>query len=238
VSRDPLDQRMRDLFEAGRREPAPEATRARIAAALRTRSNEAVQATSTRTHWPVVRIALAVAAAALAAGMVSLVGEDPPVVRITAEAPRPPTPKASSEESTLAPAPAPAPPGPSASVRPAPAPAPRADKRPAAPAPPSLDDELGSMQRARSALSRGDATGALAELDRFAKGPGWRQLAVEASLLRIEALARAGRNDEARNLARRFVERHPNNPLVDRARTFASPPAPSASFEPTSGEKP
>jgi outer membrane protein assembly factor BamD (BamD/ComL family) len=94
------------------------------------------------------------------------------------------------------------------------------------------------MQRARSALARGDTTAALAELDNFARGPGWRRLAVEASLLRIEALARAGRRDEARNLAKRFVEQHPNNPLVDRARTFANPPAPRGSFEPISGEKP
>ncbi|HEU5077190.1 MAG TPA: tetratricopeptide repeat protein, partial [Polyangiaceae bacterium] len=94
-------------------------------------------------------------------------------------------------------------------------------------APPSLDQELASMQRARAALGRGDASAALAELDRFGRGPGWRQLAVEARLLRIEALARAGRVDEARNLARRFVEQNPNNPLVDRARTFIAPAASS-----------
>ena len=106
------------------------------------------------------------------------------------------------------------------------APGPSAKRAPLRP-PPSLDQELASMQRARAALGRGDASVALAELDQFGRGPGWRQLAVEARLLRIEALARAGRADEARNLARRFVEQNPNNPLVDRARTFATPAASS-----------
>ncbi|HEY6816809.1 MAG TPA: tetratricopeptide repeat protein [Croceibacterium sp.] len=94
------------------------------------------------------------------------------------------------------------------------------------------------MQRARAALGRGDAAAALAELDRFGRGPGWRQLAVEARLLRIEALARAGRAEEARNLARRFVEQNPNNPLVDRARTFATPPASSGVQKPPEEKQP
>jgi outer membrane protein assembly factor BamD (BamD/ComL family) len=78
------------------------------------------------------------------------------------------------------------------------------------------------MQRARAALGRGAATVALAELEAFGRNSGWRQLSVEASLLRIEALAAAGRTEQARSQARRFVEQHPNNPLVDRAQKFAT----------------
>jgi outer membrane protein assembly factor BamD (BamD/ComL family) len=94
------------------------------------------------------------------------------------------------------------------------------------------------MQRARTALRRGDASAALAELDQFGRGPGWRQLAVEARLLRIEALARAGRAEEARNLARRFVQQYPNNPLVDRARSFVTPAASSGGKEATKESRP
>jgi outer membrane protein assembly factor BamD (BamD/ComL family) len=88
------------------------------------------------------------------------------------------------------------------------------------------------MQRARAALGRDDAHAALEELDRFRRDRGWRKLSVEASLLRIEALSRAGRTEEARQQAARFVKQHPNNPLVDRAQSFAAPTA-SGDVEPS-----
>jgi hypothetical protein len=92
-------------------------------------------------------------------------------------------------------------------------------------APPSLEEELAGMQRARATLARGDAAAALAELNAFERDAGFRKLSVEATLLRIEVLAQAGKTDEARAEARRFVEKNPNNPLVDRAKKFARPPA-------------
>jgi hypothetical protein len=165
-----------------------------------------------------VRATIAVAAAALAAGVIVWLQGATDPVDISAEAPAPPA----TEQRPLASAEAP--PRPSAALPAARRPA---VKRVPARAPASLDQELASMQRARAALGRGDAPAALTELDRFDRRLGWRRLAVEARLLRIEALARAGRADEARNLARRFVRQHPNNPLVDRARTFAAPPSPS-----------
>jgi hypothetical protein len=97
--------------------------------------------------------------------------------------------------------------------------------------PPSLEQELAGLARVRAALDRGDAKAALSELHRFDQGQGFRKLTVEAKLLRIEALAQAGKTDESRAEARRFVETNPNNPLVDRAEKFARPPtAPAENF--------
>ena len=72
MSGDPLDERAAELFEAARQEPAPEATRQRIAAALRARPKQAIAAESRRSGWPIVRVTLAVAAAALVAGAMIL----------------------------------------------------------------------------------------------------------------------------------------------------------------------
>ena len=218
MSRDPLDERAAGLFEAARQEPAPEATRQRIAAALRAQPTRVIAAQSRRSRRTVVPATFAVAAVALAAGTMILFRGAANSVDISAEAPTPPA----AEEGTVAVLPAP--PRPSATSPTARRPA---VKRAPARVPVGLEQELASLQRVRAALGRGDASAALAELDRFGRSVGWRQLAVEARLLRIEALARAGRADEARNLARRFVKQHPNNPLVDRARTFAAPPAAS-----------
>lgn len=237
MSPDPLDERARELFAAARREPAPEAVRQRIAAELRGQRQRAPLTSSPRSAWRNARLWLAVAAAAAVAGTILSLQVPANRVDITAEAPAPPsTQRQTTVTPTAGPAPAPAP-RPSHSSD-APPVAPSALIKRAPVPPPSLDQELASVQRARAALGRGDASAALAELDRFGRGPGWRQLAVEARLLRIEALARAGRADEARNLARRFVEQNPNNPLVDRARTFATPPASSGVEQPPEEKQP
>lgn len=228
MSRDP-DERARELFAAARREPAPEAARQRIAAALRAQTRSATVADSRLSAWQRSRLRLAVAAAAAVAGAILSMQVPADPVDITAETLAPPsTQRQTADASTAAPAPAPRPPS---SDAPPVAPAPPAKRTPVR-TPPSLDQELASMQRARAALGRGDASAALAELDQFGRGPGWQQLAVEARLLRIEALARAGRADEASDLANRFVEQNPNNPLVDRARSFATPPASSGVEKP------
>ncbi len=221
VDRRSLDERCAALFAAGRRERAPDATRKRILSALHARSESVTAADTRRSRWIP---ALALAAVALGGLLVlSSLRPKPVPVPISAEAPRPTAPKNPiANERIVAPVPAPS----ASSVRPRPAPRPSAGRKPA-----SLGQELASMRRARAALGRGDARSALAELDQFGRSPGWRRLAVEASLLRIEALARAGRGDEARSLARRFVAQHPNNPLVDRAQTFAEPPPSGAPEE-------
>lgn len=224
MSRDPLDERARELFAAARREPAPEAGRQRIAAALRAQMQRKTLETSRLRAWRGARVWLLVAAVAAVAGaaMLSMHAPEAPI-DISAEALAPPS---AQRQTTGAHTAAPPPRPPRSSDPPPVASSPSAKRAPVR-TPPSLDQELACMQRARAALGRGDAAAALAELDRFGRGPGWRQLAVEARLLRIEALARAGRAEEARNLARRFVEQNPNNPLVDRARSFATPAASS-----------
>ena len=237
MTREPLDERYAALFAAARREPAPEATRQRIAAALRAQPRRATVAESRRRPRLRGSLPFMVAAAALVAAVMLWMRAPADPVYITAEAPKPTiakkadTDKKASEENASgekAVAPVPAPPVTTPQ---------RSAHRARARAPVSLEQELASMQRARTALGRGDAPAALAELDEFARSYGWRRLAVEASLLRIEALAQAGRADEARDLAHRFVEQNPNNPLVDRARTFAAPPSPSGVAGPTKGKQ-
>jgi hypothetical protein len=247
VTRDPLDERCAELFAAARREPAPEATRQRIAAALRAQPHRATRAESRRASWPRVRFTFIVAAAALVAAVILWMRTPAAPVHITAEAPTPITVKESAaetnaveksavEKSAVEKGAVEKSAGAPVLAAPVTTPEP-AVQRARARAPASLEQELASMQHARAALGRGDAPGALAELDEFGHSHGWRQLAVEAQLLRIEALAQAGRADEARDLARRFVEQNPNNPLVDRARTFAAPASPSGATGPIKGNQ-
>jgi hypothetical protein len=132
-----------------------------------------------------------------------------PAPTVTPSALPPPPPSASAP---LEPPPPP-PPAPSALVhaRPRAAPAPAlAD---------ALTDEVRLVADARGALESGDGARALsllAEHDRrFAAGV----LSPEAEALRVEALCRVGRTDEAQVQAARFTDRHPGSPL---ARRFAA----------------
>jgi hypothetical protein len=82
----------------------------------------------------------------------------------------------------------------------------------------TLSQERALMQGARMAIVRGQPAGALPLLDeheqRFPKG----QLSEEREALRIEALARMGRKDEARARAARFRRAHPQSlflPVLD-----------------------
>jgi hypothetical protein len=56
--------------------------------------------------------------------------------------------------------------------------------------------------------------------ERFPNG----RFSVEASALRIEALAALGKRAEARTLAQRFMKRHPKSLLVERVRPYAAGP--------------
>jgi hypothetical protein len=101
------------------------------------------------------------------------------------------------------------------------APAPKAAKvEPKAEPVPSLAEEVASLQAARAALAAGEAEKALALLDghqrRFPQGA----LRVEADMVRIEALAKAGDARGAAARARRFAEEHPDTPYARRARVL------------------
>ncbi len=204
MSRDELDGAMARLFAAGREErPATEARRG-----ARVRVREQVARTP-RTSWR-WQLGLAAAAAVLGAVAVStLWSRDVDVALEPDRALAPPsTPPVATEDRSAVAEPRP-------STRPAPLPAVRPPPPPPAP---TLEEELAALRDARAALQAGNSDAALEQLDRYERRG--RRLRVEATVLRIEALAAAGRSAEATALARRFVVEHPTNPLVDRVRAI------------------
>lgn len=83
-----------------------------------------------------------------------------------------------------------------------------------------LARERALVDRARSALARGDAAGALAAADEHRKAFPRGQLAEEREVVAIQALATAGRTDEAANRAGAFRKTYPSSlllPIVDAA---------------------
>jgi TolA-binding protein len=89
-------------------------------------------------------------------------------------------------------------------------------------APPSdLQAELAALDAASNALARGDAPRALTLLDAYGRDFPRGSLDMEATVLRTEALDRAGRHAEAVERARAFVKRYPKSPLADRMRRIA-----------------
>jgi hypothetical protein len=82
-----------------------------------------------------------------------------------------------------------------------------------------LSRELASIDAARAALARGDAAGAIARLNRYARAYPRGRLDMEAEVLRIDALAESGRTEQARARAREFLRRHPNSVLGAHVRT-------------------
>jgi hypothetical protein len=84
-----------------------------------------------------------------------------------------------------------------------------------------LGEELALLEAASGATRSGNAALALQRLTeyqrRFPKG----KLALEARVLRIEALAGAGRKPEAQRLARAFLKGNPNSPIAARIRRYA-----------------
>jgi len=213
---DPIDQLGARLFEAARQEPLPDGALERaVAAARRERANAVSGSRVSRRTAAIFWLA----AAALFAGAVFFVRNGEPTGGISAE-PR------GSVERQHAPQP-PSQPMPAADAAPSAttveSAAPSAAPRPAAPvhsAPLTLTDELGTLKLASDALGAGDARAALAALDRYDQMRGQKKMAAEATLLRIEALARAGQSERASALAKQFVAQNPGSPLVDRARSF------------------
>jgi hypothetical protein len=95
------------------------------------------------------------------------------------------------------------------------------DEKPPEPPPaPSLSDEVGALDRVRTALSASDGARALRLLDEYDGVLHGTRLIAEATLLRVEALSRSGQRGSAARLARRFIEANPGSPLVEGARAF------------------
>lgn len=112
------------------------------------------------------------------------------------------------------------------------------------PAPLTLEEETKVLENVRARLRAGDSTAALAELSTYRRTAPGGALALEATLLEIQALSAAGRTSEASALAERFIHANPNSPLVDRARRFlgrpaarGSEPTPSAVVESTGSDE-
>jgi len=83
-----------------------------------------------------------------------------------------------------------------------------------------LTEELGALDRARLALAKGDARRALDGLDGYDRRFPSGRLQLEAEVLRIDALARLGRKDAARQHAEAFLRKHPNSVLATRVRAI------------------
>jgi len=85
-----------------------------------------------------------------------------------------------------------------------------------------LSAELGALDHARLALAGGDARRALEEIDAYDRAYPAGRLQIEAEVLRIDALAKLGRKDAARQRAEAFLRRHPTSVLATRVRAHVA----------------
>lgn len=221
---DELDELAADLFRRAREERPHPSVREYAARAVLVERRATVRRVAKR----------ALTAAALAAGVVLALRatvDDLGVQAIDREPSGPSAPKERPERLTVNPHP----------DLPAPAVAVERSKGPSAPslrgaAPPqrapTLAEEVALLEEARSALERGFASEALTLLNRYEARAGAGRLATEAAVLRIEALALSGRDDEVRRLADLFLRDHPNSPLADRVRRLATGEGPTPGSNP------
>ena len=99
----------------------------------------------------------------------------------------------------------------------------------------TLANELGVLKQIRQALRQHEGGAALALLDRYDSGEYGTSLALEARVLRVEALDASGRRPAALALARRFVRENPDSPLAERTQRFLDTLEPArSSAEPAS----
>ena len=209
---DPLDQESEQLFAALREERVPEGSEERaLRAACAELAGPRNRMSSRQALWGGVCATLAVAAAVALA-----VRPDPATSRISAEPARQTHRSVDSRPALSAPAPIASDVTPSTPL----APRLRSTPAPSQSAPATLGDELAALKTASAALNAGDAAGALSALDRYERVLKGKQLRAEATLLRIQALAQTGQAGAASTLAKQFVDRNPDSPLVDRARSY------------------
>jgi hypothetical protein len=94
----------------------------------------------------------------------------------------------------------------------------------ASPSGDSLADEVTALKRAREALAAGRPSKALIELNIYDKRFRGGRLALEAEVLRIEALAQSGEGKAAAARAASFLKAHPSSPYANRVRAIAEGP--------------
>jgi hypothetical protein len=88
----------------------------------------------------------------------------------------------------------------------------------------SLAEEVTALKRAREALAAGRPNKALTELNIYDKRFRGGRLALEAEVLRIEALAQSGEGKAAAARAASFLSAHPSSPYANRIRAIAEGP--------------
>ena len=84
-----------------------------------------------------------------------------------------------------------------------------------------LHAELEALDTVRSTLAGRDLFGALSLLDSYFQNFHRGRLHLEAEVLRIDALARAGQPDAARSYAKEFLRRHPKSVHAARLQSIA-----------------
>jgi hypothetical protein len=215
VSGESLDAEAKRLFEACRSEQPSAEARQRVLLAV-------PGDTPRRGRWLASVLALVAASAILAVALRARWTPAPSIraERLVASPPHSVPAAVTSTPPVLA---EPSPPGSS----------PTPSRRPSNPRQPkastlTLQEETQALERVRAALAAGKPDSALAELDAYQKVANGGSLALEAVLLRIQALARTGRAREASELARSFIAANPNSPLGDRARRYLVPPGSEA----------
>jgi RNA polymerase sigma-70 factor (ECF subfamily) len=85
----------------------------------------------------------------------------------------------------------------------------------------ALRQELAQLDVARARLASGRADQALGLLDAYERSAPRGALRLEAEVLRIDALSRSGRMQQAQARARVFLARYPNSVLAARVRRIA-----------------
>jgi hypothetical protein len=88
----------------------------------------------------------------------------------------------------------------------------------------NLHGEIALIDAARASIRAGAPERSLALLHRYEVTYAGGTLRPEAAALRVEALARSGRTEEARALAREFLAKHPDSPLGERVARIADVP--------------
>jgi hypothetical protein len=223
----------RALLGAGR-ECAPRAARDRaVAAACAVVTSTALASGSAAAGGAIAKAGVRggikwivlVAMVGVGAGVVEMV-RDRPAATATATATTPtPTPTlalAPATATATAPTPAPAT-ATATALAPTPTPTPTLALAPTpepAPSSSSLPEELTMLEHARSALSSGNPARALSVLDAYTERFPHPALLPEATVLRIEALTKAGDPSAARRAADAFLAANPASPYADRIRTL------------------
>jgi len=85
----------------------------------------------------------------------------------------------------------------------------------------ALRAELAALDAVRSTLANDDSVGALSFLDAYFRTYPRGRLQPEAEVLRIDALAKGGRSEAARQYAQEFLRRHPTSLLAPRVQPYA-----------------